>query len=168
MKKWNTKILITVSLLVALHVILSRFCSINAWNIKIGFAFVPVLAAACLYGPLAAGVVGGLGDFVGAILFPIGPYFPGFTLTCFLSGVVFGLFLHKKQSLPRLVGAVAVNELVMSLMLNSLWISILYGAPYLPLLGTRAIQCLVMSTVEFIVAELLMKVLQRQGREAFA
>ena len=39
----------------------SRFFSINAWNLKIGFAFVPVFAAAYLYGPLVAGLVGALG-----------------------------------------------------------------------------------------------------------
>lgn len=168
MKKWNTRTLVTIGLLVALHVVLSRFCSINAWNIKIGFAFVPVYAAAYLYGPLAAGMVGGLGDFVGAILFPIGAYFPGFTLTCFLTGVVFGLLLHRKQNTPRILAAVTVNQLVLGLLVNSLWITILYGSPYVPLLATRIIQCMVLLPVEFATVGVMTRVLCRRRREVLA
>ena len=80
-------------MLVAVHVLLSRILSVNAWNIKIGLAFLPVYAAAYLYGPWVAALVGGIGDLVGALAFPIGPYFPGFTLSCALTGVIFGLLL---------------------------------------------------------------------------
>lgn len=148
MKKLNTKLAVTVGLLVAIHIILSRFLSINAWNIKIGFAFVPVFLVAWLYGPIPAALVGGLGDFLGAILFPIGPYFPGFTLSCALTGVIFGLFLHKKQTLPRIVGAVVFNQFGVSLLLTTLWISILYGSPYQALLVTRVVQTALLAAVE--------------------
>ena len=104
--RFSTRMLTTLALLTAIEIVLSRFLSVNAWNIKIGFSFVPVVVAAILYGPIAAGIVAALGDFVGAILFPIGTYFPGFTLTAFLTGCVFGLFLHKKQSWPRIIAAV--------------------------------------------------------------
>lgn len=76
MKKISTKVLTTLGVLIATEVVLSRFLSINAWNIKIGFNFVPIAIAAILYGPIAAGAVAGIGDFLGAVLFPIGPY-PG-------------------------------------------------------------------------------------------
>lgn len=148
MKKLNTKLVVTVGLLVAMHIVLSRFLSINAWNIKIGFAFVPVFLAAWFFGPIPAALVGGLGDFLGAILFPIGPYFPGFTLSCALTGVIFGLFLHKKQTLPRIVVAVVLNQFGVSLLLTTLWISILYGSPYHVLLLTRVLQAALLATVE--------------------
>ena len=100
----------------------------------------PVAVAGILLGPLCAGVVGALADVLGAVLFPIGAYFPGFTLTAFLMGLCYGLFLKGKQSFPRILGAVAVHQLVLSLLLNSLWISVLYGSPK-PLLpaSSRAI-----------------------------
>lgn len=148
MKKLNTKLVVTVGLLVAVHIVLSRFLSINAWNIKIGFAFVPVFLAAWLYGPVPAALVGGLGDFLGAILFPIGPYFPGFTLSCALTGIIFGLLLHKEQTLPRIVGAVVLNQFGVSLLLTTLWISILYGSPYEALLLTRVLQAALLAAVE--------------------
>ena len=151
MKKrhFRTKEITLIAALTAIEIVLSRFLSINAWNIKIGFNFVPIVAAAILLGPIEAGLVAALGDFVGAILFPIGAYFPGFTLTAFLTGLCFGLFLHKKRSPLRVLAAVAIHQLLLSLLLNSLWISVLYGSPFLPLLGTRSIQCAVLFAVQF-------------------
>ena len=159
MSKINTRMLAYMSVLVAVEIVLSRFLSINAWNIKIGFSFVPVVLAAMLFGPLCAGIVGALGDFLGAILFPIGAYFPGFTLTAFLTGVVFGLFLYKKQTFPRTVAAVGINQFILGLFLNTYWISVLYGSPYVPLLATRVVQSAILTAAQLIVIQLLIRVL---------
>lgn len=158
MFKLNTKSITTLGLLVAVEIILNRFLSINAWNIKVGFQFVPVVVGAIIYGPVGGAIVGGLGDFIGAILFPIGAYFPGFTLTAALMGAVFGLSLHKKQTTLRIAQAVLFNQLILSLLLNSLWISILYGSPYSGLLATRIFQTAVLIPVQFIVIQVISKV----------
>ncbi len=161
MSRFNTRMLAYMSVLVAVEIVLSRFLSINAWNIKIGFSFVPVVLAAMLYGPLCAGIVAALGDFLGAILFPIGAYFPGFTLTAFLTGLVFGLFLYKKQTLLRTVAAVGINQFILGLFLNTYWISVLYGSPYVPLLATRVVQSAILTAAQLIVIQLLVRVLPR-------
>ena len=44
----KTKKLTTVAILVAMHIILSRFLSYSVWNMKIGFDFLPVAVAAVL------------------------------------------------------------------------------------------------------------------------
>ena len=90
----NIQMLALLGMLTAIEIVLSRFCSISAWNIKISLSFLPVAAAAMLCGAAPAVAVAALGDFVGAILFPIGAYFPGFTLTAALTGALFGLLLH--------------------------------------------------------------------------
>ncbi len=165
MKRNNTQMIVMAGVLIALHVVLSRFCSINAWNLKIGFAIVPIYIAACFYGPVFAGVVGALGDFMGAILFPIGAYFPGFTLTCFLTGILLGALLHKKRNIPRILFAVLVNELILGLLVNTMWISVLYGSPFVPLVATRMIQCTIMIPVEVIVLCVMSKVMVHIKRE---
>ena len=147
----KTKLLVTMGLMVAIHIILSRWLSINAWNLKIGFAFVPVFIAAWAFGPVPAAVVGGLGDFLGALLFPIGPYFPGFTLSCALTGVIFGLLLHKEQTLPRIFAAAMLNQFGVSLLLSTLWLHILQGAPYTVLLAARVWQSAILAAVELTV-----------------
>lgn len=147
----STKKLAILGLLVAMNIILSRFLSIQAWNIKIGFTFITIVVAAVLYGPVESAVVGGVGDFLGAILFPSGAYFPGFTLTAILTGVVYGCFFRKKMTLPRIFGAVAIVQFVLGMLLNSLWISILYGSPYAALLPVRATQAVLLFIVQSIV-----------------
>ncbi len=161
MKKMNARMIAYLGVLVAAEIVLSRFLSINAWNIKIGFNFVPIVIAAMLFGPLPAAAVAAMGDFLGAVLFPIGPYFPGFTLTAFCTGLVFGIFLHEKRTPGRILAAVAINQLVFSLLLNSLWISILYGSPFLPLLSTRIIQCAVLAPVQFVMIMAINRVLSQ-------
>ena len=163
--KFTTRMLTTLALLTAVEIILSRFLSISAWNIKIGFSFVPIVVAAILFGPLEAGIVAALGDFIGALLFPIGAYFPGFTLTAFLTGCVFGLFLHWKQGWLQSIAAVGINQFILSLFLNTLWISILYGSPYGPLLATRVIQSILLTAVQLVCIQAITKVLARYGKK---
>ncbi len=163
-RKPGVRTVVYLGVLTALEIVLSRFLSISAWNMKIGFSFVPVAAAAMLFGPLAGGIVGALGDLLGAVLFPIGPYFPGFTLTAFLTGAVFGLFLHRRRTALATLGAVAVNQLLLSLLLNTLWISLLYGSPFLPLLTTRLVQCAILAPVQFAVLLLMNKALEKYGK----
>lgn len=150
-QKFTTRQLVLMAMLVAVHIVLSRFLSISAWNIKIGFAFIPVILAAVYMGPLQAAVVGALGDFTGAVLFPIGAYFAGFTATAFLTGLLYGAFLHKKQNSVLILGAVVSTEIIGSLLLNTLWISVLYGTPFFPLMATRVFQVAIMGALEFLV-----------------
>ncbi|MBO5873231.1 MAG: folate family ECF transporter S component [Clostridia bacterium] len=125
------------AILAAVSVVLSRFLSVNVWNMSIGFAFVPVLICGLLCGPFWCGVCGALADLVGALLFPFGAYFPGFTAVAFLNGVIYGTIgiaseKVKKGWLFLIVsfGLITLSELVCSLALNSLWITILYNSPY--------------------------------------
>ncbi|MBR5969232.1 MAG: folate family ECF transporter S component [Lachnospiraceae bacterium] len=149
--------LVMCALFTALFVVLERFLSFNVWNMRVGFAFLPLALTGTLYGPLSAALVGACGDVLGMMLFPTGPYFPGFTLTAALTGAVFGLFLRKKQALPQITAAVLINQIALSLLLQTLWISITYGASYVALLPTRLIQCLIMIPVQFVVLLLLAK-----------
>ena len=165
-KKIQTKHLVLMAMLIALHVILSRFLSLSAWNIKIGFAFVPVVCAALYLGPWQAALVSALGDFFGATLFPIAAYFPGFTVTAALVGLTYGLLLHQKQSTIRILAAVLATELVGSLLLNTFWIHLLFSAPFLALLPPRILQSLVMGLVELSVIRILVTVSPRLLRTA--
>ena len=161
MSKFNTKKLITLSVLVAMDVVLTRFLSINAWNTRIGFGFVPMVIAAMMYGPLSADIVAALADFIGAILFPTGPYFPGFTFSVFLMGIVFGLFLYKDRSFWRVVVSVLITQFVISLFLTTYWISFLYGANYKALLATRVVQSAIISAAQIIVIPLMAQLVKR-------
>ncbi len=128
-----------MAFLVALEVVLNRFCSINTAGLKIGFSFVPIVVAASLFGPVSAAVVYAVADVVGALLFPIGTYHPGFTVSAAVMGAVWGIFLYvgegkslvkwKKVSLfPNVILPSLFNNLVIGLLVNTYWVSMLYGS----------------------------------------
>ncbi len=187
MQKISTKTMVSLSVLVALQIILTRFCSINAWNVRIGFGFTALVIAAVLHGPAAAALVGGLGDLIGSLAFPSGTYFPGFTLTQVLMGLSFGRALYHRPSgaepaplpfsgaagflrtrlsnlpLPaRLTLSVLFNQLILSLLLNTFWISVLYGSDFRGLLLSRAMQAAVTAPIQLIVVFALETVLRRR------
>ena len=156
--KIKVRVLVNVSLLIALQVVLSRFLSISTPIVKIGFGFVPLAICGVLYGPVWAAVAAVLADIIGATLFPAGAFFIGFTISAALRGAVFGLFLYKRQgNWVQLSVAVAANCLGISLLLNTFWLTIIMGSPFIALLPARILQNVVMIPVQFIVLRLLQK-----------
>ena len=156
-KMSRTHQLVVMAMLVAIQVILSRVLSINLWNLKIGFAFVPIAIAGILLGPVGAGLTGTVAALIGATLLPSGTFFPGFTLTAFITAFGYGFFLQKKQDMPHILAAVLFSEIVGTLLLNTKWLSILYGTPFMPIFITRVGQAVGMGIVEVIVIKILAK-----------
>lgn len=120
---------VLTAIMTALSVVLNRFASIHTDGWTIGFAFIPIVAVAIFCGPFPAAIAGGLADLIGALLFPFGPYFPGFTVTAALMGLVYGIFLCRHHlKWYRLLIPALLNNLVLGLFVNTLWVSILYGS----------------------------------------
>lgn len=148
------KICITAVLCV-IAVIANRFLSINVWNLSFGISFLPILICAMLLGPVYGGICGGLADFIGAILFPFGPFFPGFTITAFISGFAFGMIPTDKTKKPFFIVCLSVftlEELLCTVLLNSFWISILYDSPFVPLVLVRLPKAAIMLILEIFAA----------------
>lgn len=121
----------SAAILIAIEIVLNRFLSINTAGLKIGFSFVPIIIAAVLFGPVRAGIIYCIADIVGAILFPIGPYFPGFSICAFLMGMTYGVFLYKKEKVGffrNILPPVIINNVILGLLVNTFWVSILYGS----------------------------------------
>ena len=149
MKTQNTQRLIVIAFLIALEVILTRFCSINTDILRIGFGFLPVAMVAMLYGPLWAGAAYAIGDLLGMMIFPTAGYFPGFTLTAFLTGCVYGVVLYgRPKTWLRILCAVLPVCLIINLCLDTLWLNITLGQGYLVLLPTRIFKCAVMIPIQ--------------------
>lgn len=159
MKNLKTKDLILVSLLIGLNVVLSRFLSINAWNIKIGFTFLTIYVGSYFYGPIGGMLVGGIGDLIGSLLFPTGPYFPGFTLTAILTGLLYGLLLKKNDDVKIIALTCIINEFVINLLINTYWVHVISDANYVVLLSTRIFQALIKVIAGIISIKLLSKAL---------
>ena len=157
MKKESfTTQLVVMALLIALEIILTRFLSIETPTMRIGFGFLPVAIMAILYGPWWTGAAGIVGDLVGMMLFPKAAFFPGFTLTAFLTGVIYGLFLYKKPvSWKRTFVAVLTVNVICSLCLDTIWLSMMYGDSFLVLLPMRLVKAAIMIPVATIMIYLV-------------
>ena len=148
-KKFDVKKLIQISLLIAIEVVLTRFCSIQTPIVRIGFGFLPIAIIAMMYGPLSAGIAYAIGDLLGMVLFPSGS---------FLTGVVYGVFLYNKpKTWPRIIGAVLTVCLVLNLGLDTLWLSILMGQGYIALLPTRIMKAALMIPIQATIIGIIWK-----------
>ncbi len=141
-----------IAILCAMQVVLARWLVIPiSTSLRISFSFIPVVIAARRFGVLGSVLVYGLGDLIGAFLFPTtGGYLPGFTVTAAVSGLIFGLFLQKKGGPLRIILSVAASQVICSLLMNSLWLHYYYGMQLGPLIASRAVQCLVVGAVEIV------------------
>lgn len=150
--------LISLAMLTALYVVMNRFLSVSAWNINFGFAFTATVTAAALFGIHGGMAVGGLGDFIGAVLFPKGAYFPGFTLSAMLIGAVYGACLKKSTSFSSIALGAVLSQLISSLILNSVWVSVLYGSPFKAVIISRLPQFLAVTVLQLVISPLIVKV----------
>lgn len=151
--KIATRTLALLAMLVAIGVVLGRLVPVvNVWNTKLEFSFVSVMLAGYIAGPVGGVVVGGLIDLIGALLVPTGAYFPGFTVTAAITGLVFGFLFHKNITLPKIIIAVLSTQLVCSLLINTFFISMLYTKAFSVLIVSRLLQTAIMSVVEIVFA----------------
>ena len=123
--------LTVTAMMIALEIVLSRYLVISFLTYKIGFFFLPMVVVGMLYGPVYAGVAWGLSDIIGALLFPTGPFFFGFTLSAILNGVILGMLLYKNHTKTiRVVLGVLIASTFVSIGCDTLWLSI-----YFPMIG---------------------------------
>ncbi|MBQ9687016.1 MAG: folate family ECF transporter S component [Oscillospiraceae bacterium] len=145
----NTKKLAVSALLLAADVVLTRLLAVNTPLMKIGLGFTAIALCAMLYGPWWTMLVSALGDIIGSVLFPTGAYFPGFTLTAAVTGMIFGLCLYgERRSWVWPVLAAVLNCVLVSFLSNSAMIAFITGNSFDSMLATRAIQLTVMLPVQ--------------------
>lgn len=160
MSKKNSQLfkIILTAMLIALNVVMERFMSFNVWNQSIGFSFITIAFAAVFLGVPYALAVGAFGDIIGALLFPFGTYFIGFTITNVLAAFITAIFIYKKASIINITLSVIINKITTTLCLNSLWITLLYRDnidAFPAVFLTRVPQAIIMAVVEILIVSLL-------------
>ena len=119
-------------------------------------------------GPWYAGLICALGDLIGALLFPFGAYFPGFTISAGLMGIIYGLFLYRKpeskiSNFKYIVFLIISSVIVLGgikILLESLFLNVLYGKAYLAVIASRVVTQSIMLPIQVITIFLLEKALR--------
>ena len=138
----NLRHLAILSMLTALCVILGFFQLQLGDFMSISFGFLAVGMMGELFGPAAACLGAGVSDLLSYFLHPSGAFFPGFTLSACIGGIIYGFFLYKKRTLSfgRILLAMLTVGVFVNLFLNTLWLTILYGYGYIAMLPLRLLK----------------------------
>lgn len=92
------------------------------------FVAFPIILSGFVLGPRAGFWVGAISDIFGWVLFPSGPYFPGFTLTQGLTGYLPAKILGgQPRSWWHLLGAIAAGQLLTKFFLVPIFQHILFS-----------------------------------------
>ncbi len=161
-KLLNTKIIVTVALLIASQVVLDFFTIQFSSFLHMTFEFLITGITGFLYGPIVAAIGAVLSDTISFVINPKGPYFFGYTLSAMLSGVTMGLFLYKRQiSVIRSAITRTTQVLLLNLALNTFWSSVLYSVDFWAVLPARAAKNAILLPVEIILLFVVLRTVDR-------
>lgn len=132
--------------------------------VKIGFSTIANQFVYYLFGPVVGCAFGGSLDIIKYLIKPTGEFFPGFTLTAMVGGLLYGFFLYKK---PLTLRRILITELIVSMVCNvlmsTLWLSMLYGKGFMVLLPMRALKNLLMWPINAMIFYTVAKSVEASG-----
>ncbi len=142
----------------ALLIVLTLFGSFYiTTTLKLSLGFLILSLIGMVYGPVCGFAAGAAADLICFVLKPSGPYFPGFTLTTALTGFIFGLFLYRfRTELWRMIASKALVNLLLNLVLNSLWLNLLYGSAFWAMLPSRLLKNVALLPIEVLLMWLVL------------
>ena len=146
-------------MLSAVSVILNQFTLFISQLLRISFTFLAVGTSAMLFGPVLTGALGAITDVLKYIVRNDGgAFFLGFTFNEFLRGFLYGLFFYRKRITPARVFAAQLTViLVINLLLNPLWLSILYRDAFGALVMMRLAKNAVMFPIDSLMLYFVLK-----------
>ena len=170
----KTKKIILSGLLLAILIVFDRFISIKTQYLQISISFLPIMIVAIILGPKYSTAIAALGDLIGALLWPFGAYFVGFTIVDAIVGLVYGLLLYNKNEgeffegknlLIRLVISSIIVLWIIELPCMSLMLSLLYGNAFLVVLTGRIATKLIMFPVQIAIMFFLSKYIKNLSQK---
>lgn len=142
----------TLGLFGAIAVVLGAFTLVLGDYIKIGFSTIANQFVYYLYGPVVGGLFGGVLDILKYLVKPTGAFFPGWTISAAVAGVLYGCFLYRRPlSLRRVLAAELAVSVVCNMLLGTLWLTVMYEKGFLALLPMRVIKNLIMWPVNSLI-----------------
>jgi ECF transporter S component (folate family) len=160
----NVRTLTTAAMFAAISVVLGYFTIVLGDYIKIGFATVANQFVYYLFGPVVGMFFGGALDILKYLIKPTGPYFPGFTISAAIGGLIYGSLLYKRPiSLKRILVAELVVSIVCNMLLGTYWLTVMYGKGFFAILPMRVFKNLIMWPINSMIFYTIGKALEAAG-----
>lgn len=157
----SVKNLAVASLLITMKLILDLFTIQFNQALHLSFEFLPFASLSMLFA-VAGAMSGGLSDIINYIMNPKGAFFPGFTISAMVSGIIYGIAFYKKEiSIKRCIFAEIAIVVIVDLLLNTFWLSLLYGKGFFVLLPMRIIKNTVMIPINVAMMYFVLKLVDR-------
>lgn len=162
MKKVRT--IAVCALLGAIAIVLGYF-TIPVGNVlKIGFSSLANETASLFFGPVVGGIFGGAMDIVKYLMKPTGGYFPGFTFSAMLAGVINGMMFYRRPiSLKRIIIAKFLVAVICNILLNTLWVSIITGTSFFVYLPVRVMTNMIMWVIGSLLMYIVFTAISKAG-----
>ena len=158
----STRYLAHLSMFVVLQIVFTLFIGVATPITRITLTFVPMAVAGMMYGPVFGLVAALTADLIRATLWPIGPFFFGFSVSAAMVGALYGL-LYKKEDMKKSIIFIAIFKgIVIHLFLNTFWVSIVAKAPYSAILVPRIVKELFLIPIEIAINLYLLPKLKPQ------
>ena len=136
-------------------------------SIKICCDFIITFLISSQINPVSGAIVAAVSNIIHAFLFPSRPFFPGFTLTDFLSGLVMGYSFKiiNRKKLPNISFIACCLSIILSLafktFVNTIWFNIIYHIPFFVLIWPRLLSAFVISIIIIPISYKLSKFFQK-------
>ncbi|WP_265488742.1 folate family ECF transporter S component [Lactobacillus sp. PV034] len=156
------KKMVLLAVLVAINIILQKI-SFGPAYLKVGLGFLGLTILGYYFGPFWGGIGAGISDLAMASIFGVeGGFFPGFTISAIISGVIYGFFFYQKPiKIWRIIVASLLVTIIVNLCLNTYWLHVLYGLNLRAAFLQRVLKELITPWIQMIVIYLVLKALQR-------
>lgn len=160
----QVKTITTMAMFAAISVVLGYFTLVIGDYVKIGFSTIANQFVYYLFGPVAGALFGGGTDILKFLIKPTGAFFPGWTISAMLAGLLYGVMFYKKPiTLGRVLAAEFVVSLVCNVLLGTFWLNMMYGKGFLALLPLRAFKNLVMWPINSMLFYSIGKTMEASG-----
>ena len=117
--KMPTSVIVKAGFLATVSIVLTRFLSLMLLlgglpALRVGFGSVPIIMSGMMFGPVVGGITGVVADVVGYLINPMGgTFFPGFTLSAALYGIIAGVLFKKMKIQNSKLNFNIINAFVM-------------------------------------------------------
>ncbi|MBE5780974.1 MAG: folate family ECF transporter S component [Clostridiales bacterium] len=156
----SIRMIALTALFVGLRVILSGVFIPVGDNLRIAFSFFINALGCYLCGPILGLISGFLTDILGYLLFPLGAFFPGYTLSAMAGSFLYGLFLYRqKLTVVRIFLCKLCLNLFVNVGLGATWSAMLYGKGYLFYLARSLTKNLLLLGPEVILMVLFFRIM---------
>ena len=153
----NIYVLISLALLTALQIIMTRLFKINLGFARFNLGSVATIMAGLWFGPVCGALTGGVADLLGSFLQGYAPN-PLIMVAAMLWGAIPPMMVFRSPLTSRRMGiirislSIAFSAFLCTMILNTTGLVLFYGYDIRSILPVRALQCVIMTPVYCVLA----------------